>query len=49
MEKKDTEQRVYAKEFKAVASAGKRGKPASRAMADLGISVNGLYRWILPV
>ncbi|MDR1094866.1 MAG: transposase [Spirochaetaceae bacterium] len=48
MGKKDTERRVYTREFKAEAAAlaEKHKKPASRVAADLGINEKVLYRWI---
>jgi len=48
MGKKNTERRVYTKEFKleAVALAEKREKPISHIAKDLGINENMLYRWI---
>jgi transposase-like protein len=48
MGKKNTERRVYTKEFKAeaVALAEKREKPVSRIAADLGINENMLRRWM---
>ena len=48
MGKKNTERRVYTKEFKleAVALAEKREKPISHIAKDLGLNENMLYRWI---
>jgi transposase len=48
MGKKDTERRIYPKEFKAeaVALAEKREKPISRVAVDLGINENMLRRWM---
>jgi len=48
MGKKNTERRVYTKEFKleAVALAEKREKPISHIAKDLGINENMLYRWL---
>ena len=48
MKKKDSERRVYTKEFKAeaVALAEKREKPISQIAADLGINENMLRRWM---
>jgi transposase len=46
--KKETERRVYPKEFKAeaVALAEKREKPVSQIAADLGINESMLHRWV---
>jgi transposase len=48
MGKKDSERRVYTREFKAEAAAlaEKREKPVSHVAADLGINEKVLYRWI---
>ena len=48
MKKKDSERRVYTKEFKteAVALAKKREKPISQIAVDLGINENMLRRWM---
>jgi transposase-like protein len=48
MGKKNTERRVYTKEFKAEAAAlaEKREKPVSRIATDLGINENMLRRWM---
>ena len=48
MKKKETERRVYTKEFKAevVALAQKREKPVSQIAADLGLNESVLRRWM---
>jgi transposase len=48
MKKKNTERRVYTKEFKAeaVALAEKREKPVCQIARDLGINENMLRRWM---
>ena len=48
MKKKNTERRVYTKEFKAeaVALAEKKEKPVSQIAKDLGINENMLRRWM---
>jgi transposase len=48
MGKKDMERQVYTKEFKAesVTLAGKREKPVSQIVKDLGVKESVLYRWI---
>ena len=48
MKKKDTERRIYTKEFKAEAAAlaEKREKPISQVAVDLGINENMLRRWM---
>ena len=48
MKKKNTERRVYTREFKAeaVALAEKKEKPVSQIAKDLGINENMLRRWM---
>jgi transposase len=48
MGKKNSERRVYTKEFKAeaIALAEKKEKPVSRIAVDLGINENMLRRWM---
>jgi transposase len=48
MGKRNSERRVYTKEFKAeaVALAGKKEKPISQIAKDLGINENMLRRWM---
>ena len=48
MGKKNSERRVYTKEFKAeaVALAEKREKPVSKVAVDLGINENMLRKWM---
>jgi transposase-like protein len=46
MGKKEQGRRVYTKEFKAEALAGKREKPISRIAVDLGVNGSVLRRWV---